>query len=590
MNVLKTCSYIFIAFFASVLLFYNCASKVPPSGGPRDTIPPKLIYSNPKHQSTNVHTRVYEFNFDERIQLKNINKELIITPRIDFDYDIKYGKTSFILVFDENFKDSVTYTFNFREAIQDLTEGNPTEDNKFTFSTGPFLDSISVEGHVINLMTNDSLKDVTIGLFPIEDTVTIFTGSPYYFNETDEEGYYKIENIKNGKYLLYAFTDKNKNLKLDTKNEAYGWVTDTLDLNENLKEVNIKLYNLDLRLFRNVSNTPSGKNFDLNFNKYATDFSISPLDSAITVFANLVKENKSIRIYQTFEQTDSTGIYYHAYDSVSNELADTIWVKFLDSGRKPEEFNFSITPKNSEDILEYFEAEIKTNKPVVSVSSDSILFRVDTVTISRLTSDDQLEENKHHNQFHIYFNLSKGRVDSVSALLDSLRQGTLNEQVKEDSLASLAGGNTKKKTIKQANQVIQTKGLHLYLGKGSFVSVENDTSARQAVNYKFIKPEEYGSIKGKVVSNDKSYILQLLDKQNKVAKETHTNNTFNFSHIKPGEYKLRVLIDENKNGVWDLGNMESNQPPEPVYFYVSPDGHQWITVRANWEITDLSIE
>ena len=132
--------------------------------------------------------------------------------------------------------------------------------------------------------------------------------------------------------------------------------------------------------------------------------------------------------------------------------------------------------------------------------------------------------------------------------------------------------------------------MHLYMGKGAIISVENDSSTRMTSTYKFLKPEEYGNIKGSVLARDKKYIIQLLNKQHKIIKEIYTNDQVLFTNIPPGDYRLRIMIDENNNGLWDLGNMAKNKYPEPVYFYQTEEGVQWMTVRANWDITDLLIE
>ena len=63
---------------------------------------------------------------------------------VSSEYEFTLKKNTFKITFDEFFKDSTTYTLNFRESIQDITEGNPTKDNKFTFSTGDYIDSLSI--------------------------------------------------------------------------------------------------------------------------------------------------------------------------------------------------------------------------------------------------------------------------------------------------------------------------------------------------------------------------------------------------------------------------------------------------------------
>jgi hypothetical protein len=245
-----------------------------PTGGPRDTIPPVLINSIPFNQSLNYKGKSITLEFDERITTDKIKDQLIITPLTASEYEYTIKKNALKITFEEPFSDSTTYSLNFRESIQDITEGNPTDDSKFTFSTGSYIDSMSITGYVKELLTYDTLENVIIGLYRAQDTITIFDGSPYYFTEIEEDGSYLIENIKNGKYLLYAFIDANKNLQLETNKEAHAFSKDTILLDTGRYTKNLDLIHLDLTEFKVMTALASGKYFDINFNKYIYDYDI----------------------------------------------------------------------------------------------------------------------------------------------------------------------------------------------------------------------------------------------------------------------------------------------------------------------------
>lgn len=595
---MKSNSSIFIIVVLGFLvfsLFPKCANKVPPSGGPRDSIPPSLIYSNPRHQSVNVHTRVYEFQFDERIQLNNLKKQLLITPKIDFNYETKPGKKGFILVFEKDFAENTTYTFNFREAIQDVKEKNPTLDNKLSFSTGEFLDSLSIEGYAINLLKNDTLKKATIGLYVVEDTVTIQNGSPYYFTQTTDSGYYKIENIKNGKYLLYGFVDGNSNLKLEPNGEPYALKSDTLNLQQNVENLNLYFIRHDVRPFRIQTALPSGKHFDINFNKYIINYDIAPLYDPVKIYSAVVKENKSIRVYNTFFNPDSTAVFVSAIDSTENLIQDTVWVKFNESKRAGEALNLTLTPDNGGVIDENFVANFKFNKPIRHVDYDSIIMRYDTIPIAVVSKPEQILTNKNQTKFEVRIPLSKPQIDSVKTMLDSLRSE--QEAQLRDSLAvadSLTQEQTSepkqiKRTMSQGAAPKQQtpKGLHLYLGKTAFISVEQDSFPQKMPTYKFANPEDYGIISGTVETEYPSFILQLTNERQEVIKEIVNQKKFEFTLIPPGKYRLRLLIDANENGVWEYGNLYAGIEPEPVIHFLNDDGTPTISVRANWDIRGL---
>ena len=137
----------YIHIIITPIVLWSCATQSQPTGGPKDKTPPKIVSTIPENQSLNYKGNFIELEFDELIVVANIKNELIITPRIDSEYDFKLRKGRLILEFEEDFKDSTTYTFNFRESIKDLTEGN-SANALLSFSTGPFLDTGSIKGNI----------------------------------------------------------------------------------------------------------------------------------------------------------------------------------------------------------------------------------------------------------------------------------------------------------------------------------------------------------------------------------------------------------------------------------------------------------
>ena len=174
-------------------IFFSCANVKPPQGGPRDTIPPSLVVSVPDNKSLNFSGNIIQLTFDEYLKIDNLNSKLIITPYFDSEFEIKFRKNFLEIEFENPFKDSTTYTFNFQDAIQDITEKNPTKNNVLAFSTGPYIDSLNIFGKVTDLLTGDILKDITVGLYQSTDTSDLFIGNPMYFTKTDEFGIFLIE-------------------------------------------------------------------------------------------------------------------------------------------------------------------------------------------------------------------------------------------------------------------------------------------------------------------------------------------------------------------------------------------------------------
>lgn len=555
-------------------LFTSCASPTSPTGGPKDTIPPTLLHSIPLKQTINFTDQSITLIFDERIKTAKLKEQLIITPLTTSKYEFTIKKNIFKITFEEPFNDNTTYTLNFRESIQDLTESNPTRDNKLTFSTGNYIDSLSVEGYVKELLTYDTLESVFVGLYNAEDTITIYNGSPYYFAEADEKGKYLIENIKNGNYLIYAFKDENKNLKLETNKEAYAFKKDTLHLDSLTTTINLDLIKLDLTELKMMSALASGKYFEINFNKYIDDYNVQPVLENHTLYTSKSKENKSIRFYNNFTNMDSLQVSFEAKDSIHNTVTDTLYVKFTESRRKTDDFTMQLTPANRSSVNANFTTNLTFNKPILAYNTDSIFMRYDTTKIFQV-NDSTLRWSKHKNELSFDVMINKVLIDTLNAqkqrMLASINDTTqiLEEQQNIKRQASSKDAPKEPKI---------NQGLQIYIGNGAFISADNDTSVAFGNNYKIIDPTNFGT--QEVVANTqyKSFTVQLLKENFEVVREYRNDKNHIIKNIEPGKYIIRILIDTNEDGKWSPGNMIEQIEPEPVYIY--PDV---IVIRADWE-------
>src|SRR5688572_1967904 len=203
MNIVKHIHWLIYSLFVLA-----CARQTTPTGGPKDSIPPTLINSLPKQGQVNFKGKTIELTFSETIILNNPKEQLLITPSLGDKYVIKAKKNQVVLTLEQDLQDGTTYAINFREAIQDITEKNPAEMLKIAFSTGSYIDSLSIEGNVYDLLKTTDIKDATVALYQL-DTFDIFKHRPTYVTKSDAKGKFKIENLKPGKYFIYGMEDKN---------------------------------------------------------------------------------------------------------------------------------------------------------------------------------------------------------------------------------------------------------------------------------------------------------------------------------------------------------------------------------------------
>lgn len=73
-------------------------------------------------------------------------------------------------------------------------------------------------------------------------------------------------------------------------------------------------------------------------------------------------------------------------------------------------------------------------------------------------------------------------------------------------------------------------------------------------------------------------VLELLKGDNVVFR-TNAINKISIDSLKAGVYSLRVIKDENENGIWDSGKLIHKLSPEKVWLYPKE-----INIRDNWDV------
>ncbi|MFM8740078.1 MAG: Ig-like domain-containing protein, partial [Cytophagales bacterium] len=158
---------------AANLLLASCANQTSPTGGPQDKKPPVLLKSIPKDNQRNFVGKTLELEFDEYVQLKNANEEVMITPSLGKKSKIIAKKNRVIISPEKALQENTTYTVNFRDAVQDLNERNPVYNLRLAFSTGSEIDSLRIAGTVSELFKEQPPDKITVALYQ-SDTFKIF--------------------------------------------------------------------------------------------------------------------------------------------------------------------------------------------------------------------------------------------------------------------------------------------------------------------------------------------------------------------------------------------------------------------------------
>jgi len=552
-----------------LFLLSQCAKQTQPSGGEKDEIPPKLIRSTPADRQINFNKNEIELVFDEMVQVNSPREQLIITPSIGKKFEAEARKNKVVLKLNADLKENTTYTISFRESIQDLTERNPADNLKLAFSTGEFIDSLSIKGKVYNLLEGKELKNYTVAAVTYSDTINIFKHEAQWITLTDKEGKYSLENLKEGNYILYAFDDKNKNLIVDSKSEPYGFIGDSILLTTHAKR-NIPVVRLDTRDFKLISAKPIAAYYNIRTTKGIKDYKLINKTDEFPVHSNL-EDASTIKIYNTLTAIDSILVQLNATDSIDNIIDTLLYIKFDKRSKTIDKFSTKVEFLEFHKNRSLLKGEINFTKPISQITYDSIYIKLDSINKVIFTEAD-FKLNKRNTQLILEKSLPK-ETDFSQA--PSTRARTSREPT------------TLQKTDEKEIEKISIPYNTLILPKNTFQSVEKDSSQATQSPIKIITPESSGVLLVEVQTPENA-IIEVLDRNFKTIQRS-TSKTARFENLPPADYQLRIILDKNGNGLWDPGNYFLKTEPEPITYYKNEKGISIINLKANWEVGPLLI-
>jgi uncharacterized protein (DUF2141 family) len=534
-----------------ILSLLGCASQTTPTGGPKDETPPELTFSNPADGQKNFKNDVLELTFDEFIKLKDPKEEILITPSSGKNTKFTVKKNKVLVEPEFPWQENTTYSISFRDGIQDLTEGNPAENLRIAFSTGDTIDSLTIEGSIGEIFTEKIPDKITIALYQ-SDTFNIYNHTPTYFTKSNKEGIFSIRNLKGGAYYIYAFDDKNKNLKVESQTEKFGYLSKPVFLDKDVDSLSINLVSVDARRPAITSIRNTDKTTLVRFNKFVDSLNIK-LESYASVIYSYGDAQNEIIFYQGFPIADSIKVELFAQDSVLQKLDTTFFIKYSETKMPTETFGLKELLENYNAATKEYTHVLSYNKPLSSVNYDSIYVKIDSLNRIALNKENLIFDTLHHQV--------------------SLKVGI---EVKADS-------------------VIRERGFKpiapmLRYGKGAFISIELDSSKSISKNIAIIKEDDTGMVSAKVETKEKNYLIEIITSDNTVIEKLYNPKDINFKFLKPKEYRIRILIDTNGNRKWDAGNFEKGIEPEKIIFYKSDEGKYSFPIRANWEYGPLVIK
>lgn len=513
-----------------ISLVISCANRGTPSGGPKDEEAPLIIKSSPENLTTNFKGKEIKIYFDEYVKIKDLQKQLIISPPMDPEPTVTPMGTAskyITITINDTLDDNTTYAFNFGQSIVDNNEENPYDYFRYVFSTGDYIDSLSVKGRILDAENRSPETFVSVMLYEKDSTFTdsvVYKKKPKYITNTlDSLTTFSIDNIKPGTYKLVALKDDNGNFTFQQDKDKIGF-------------------------YEGFITVPTDENYTIKLFKEAVNFDVK-------------------RARQVAGQKIAFG-FEGDYKTMEIELL----------GDKPEGFTTRVTKDQSADTLYYWyrpKLELDSTQFIVRNKTfiDTLKHRFrtidkDTLTVKMLSSgtlgfSDDLKISGtipfvklNEKQIKI---LDKDSLDvSFETTYDSL-----------DNVYSLQF--EKQESQKYAIQMLPG-ALEDFFGN------VNDTLNYSARTKLY---SDYSNIRVTLRNMTYPVIVQLMTEKGEVKYEqfAKVDRLFDFRNLSPGNYYLRVIFDANGNQKWDSGNYLEQFQAERISYYPELIDD----ARANWD-------
>jgi len=519
-----------------VLSFSQCAKKGRPDGGPKDEDAPLFVTANPPYETINFDKNEINIYFNEYIKLKDLSKQLIISPPLNpenpplISPQGSPSKYINIQILDTLLENS-TYIFDFGNSVQDNNESNTLERFKYVFSTGAYIDSLTLSGSVKNSFKSESVENIKLLLYRLDSAYTdsaVYNRKPDYVTSTLDSSNYEFSNLRKGNYLLVALNDAGSDYVFNPKTDEIGFLKDNISLpRDSIIKTELSIFKEELPyIFRRGKEIRKGQ-LIFGYQGKPSNLKIENLSAVPDNFQTIIfpeKDKDTLNLWHSPIEKDSL-----IFKISNNNIIDTITVAL----RKKQLDSLTVTKitggvLNIKDTLFF-----STNNPIIKIDTSKINFvHTDSIYIT-------------------YKAFISKKESSVGFLFEKKFKTSYKLNLYPDALVDI-------------------------------FETSNDTVTSQ---FRTRSIEDYGEISLAIQNPEKvPVIIQLTDINDvTVAQETSSENkTISFNYLIPKKYKIRIIYDTNNNGKWDTGNYLEKKQPEPVQYF--PEVQE---IRPNWVLNEV---
>ena len=553
------------------VFFQSCANIVAPTGGDKDIMPPKVVVekSTPNFQ-TNFKKQRIELTFDEWIKLEEAFSQVVVSPPLDEQPQVTQDGKKVIFEFGkkEILRENATYTINFGTSVKDLSEGNIAKNLRFVFSTGNIIDSLTVRGRIVDAVSGEPTEGVVLMLYDNFADSVVKKIKPFYFGRTDKNGEAIIDNVREGKFKVFALLDKDLNYLYNQDIERIGFPDSLFHVTADFTASKMKA-DTALSAKQDSINKAGGKKQVIDNQTGMINIRLFDPPKKWQLMTKETDKYGLIKIIANQDPTSAKVTFDDVKQKIQTEVSkDTILVYYdLPSG----DASWNIYVKN--DTFPTDTMRIRTRGRV-----DFFKKNLKVAPLS-IQANNALNPSK---RFELNFSNPIETIDSQKVILMDTARQTIPLSIHYDS-------TSKRRLVFDAAWVEGMSYSFTILPQAltDIYGLKNDTVATKI---QVQKKSELGTIIVKVKGLDtlKHYVVQIINGSDGVEASFFIDNKKaaekRFEMMPPAEYKLKVIEDTNVNRRWDTGNYDTKSQPERV-FWTKIEG-----LRADWEVeTELDI-
>lgn len=567
----------------SVMFSHSCANTTtPPSGGPKDTIPPIITKLDPLDGSVNVptHKTKLEFTFNEYVVVKDA-KSLFLSPPLEKAPKHKIQNKSVVIYFENDLDSNKTYTLDLTNAIADNNEGNMFPGFTLVFSTGDKIDSMMVTGTVQDCNTLQPIKGATVMLYKDHADSAVFLKRPDAAIKTDDWGYFCLRNIQDTVFRMYALIDENNNNMYDPETEKIAFLD---SLVKPVMKVNDTLPELQKYDMKDTLHCLARKSeYELNI------FKEKPSKQMIVNKERIGERTAYITFMAPYAQIDSIWIKGVAQSKLITQFnlqRDSLEIWVNDPRKQPDTLflNVNYLKTDTLGVLNPFTEEIKLVKPKVlpGKSSQRDIKKEDTTAVFTI---DAKPENIEQYGFVMEF-----KYPVVETAFDSLGFRFLNprqQESKGEYTVTQDSLNLRKYIIRPKSKLLPGYEYFLKVPHRKFMDINGFYNDSTEVKVSLPNDDKLSTMFLNMSNVKNKYIVDLLDEKRTNVLRSYiieSDQQLIFPYLRAGKYSVRITEDLNRNGLVDTGILLEHKQPEKVRFYKLEDGTFIIDVPEMVEI------